>query len=60
MKNELITVNRNRRSDIYRREFPYTAHFPEKRSDKDRREEFDYSSVKTNERRSDIDLLRNK
>ncbi len=37
MKSEGITGGGNRRSGIDRREFSYTAHFPERRSEKDRR-----------------------
>ena len=37
MNNAGLTNNGNRRFGVDRREFSYTAHFPERRSEKDRR-----------------------
>ena len=55
MKNEGITGNGNRRFGNDRREFSYTAYLPERRLGKDRRGVFDYRSIQTYERRSEIE-----
>ena len=55
MNNVGITDNGNRRFGIDRREFSYTAYLPERRLGKDRRGVFDYRSIQTYERRSEIE-----
>ena len=49
-----IKDNGNRRFDMDRREFSYTAYLPERRSGKDRRGVVEYRGIRTNESRSDI------
>jgi hypothetical protein len=55
MNNSGITDNGNRRLGIDRREFSYTAYLPERRSGKDRRDIFDYRSIRTYKSRRDIE-----
>ena len=55
MKNVGITDNGNRRFGIDRREFSYTVHLPERRSNKNRRSVSDHKSIHTNESRSNIE-----
>ena len=43
-----IANNKDRRSDIKRRQFLYTAHIPEKRCGKDRRKKQKYQISKVN------------
>jgi hypothetical protein len=54
MKNICITDKGKRWSGIERREFSYTAYFPERRSGKDRRGVSDRRSIRINKSRRDI------
>ena len=55
MSDVCIKGNGNRRFDMDRREFSYTAYLPERRSGKDRRDVSDYSNIQNYESISDLE-----